>query len=258
MVRLYEQDLVPIWEIAQRLGRGQGTVHRYLRQLGVQMRPHGQNARPSVRRIPHAQVERAVELYRSGMSQREVGERLGLRQSAVRYRLDIAGVERRSASDAQKLSNWRHPRRLVAGVEARVAEMYRSGVLLEDIARETGVYRTTVSDVAKRNGVPLRRPSKQEPPASLAGPVMRGGGVPKIDNTPLREAFEASSLLAGELAVRLDWLERGRPDSSRVKRALGVTQDVTRGKLTYRRLIDPEVAALMADAMGLMPWEVGA
>jgi hypothetical protein len=56
--------------------------------------------------------------------------------------------------------------------------------------------------------------------------------------------------------MRLDWLESGRPDTSRVKRTLGITPDVDHGRRTFRSLIDPGVAALMADAMGLLPCEV--
>jgi hypothetical protein len=85
----------------------------------------------------------------------------------------------------------------------------------------------------------------------------------KIDNTRLREAFLASGLTAGEVARRVGWYcshgSRGvRRDHSRVKRTLGVTRSSNgHGRSNLRRLIDAETAALLAEAIGVAPWEVG-
>lgn len=92
----------------------------------------------------------------------------------------------------------------------------------------------------------------------------------KIDNTALREAFVASGKSASEVARALCWMivrdparaaassrSRASYDVTRVKRTLGLTPDVNgRGKRSPRTLIDAETAALMAEAIGVMPWEV--
>lgn len=88
------------------------------------------------------------------------------------------------------------------------------------------------------------------------------GRVGKIDNAALRERFERSPLTAADVARAVGWTyeRRGRPraDTSRVKRALGLQDDVSHGCRGRRVLIDAETAALIAEAIGVEPWEVGA
>lgn len=88
----------------------------------------------------------------------------------------------------------------------------------------------------------------------------RAPGRPgKIDNTLLRKAFEGSGKSASEVARRMGWVHKGKADVSRVRRTLGLAADIDRhGGRSFRRMIDAETAALMAEAIGVMPWEVGA
>jgi hypothetical protein len=80
----------------------------------------------------------------------------------------------------------------------------------------------------------------------------------KVPNDRLRDAFLASDRTAADVARSLGWLDkRGKAESSRVLRTLGLKDDVSgRGTRSRRRLIDWETGSLIAEAIGVGPWEV--
>lgn len=85
----------------------------------------------------------------------------------------------------------------------------------------------------------------------------------KVDNELLREAFVASCKQAADVARTVGWLcskDDGRwvyGDGSRVKRTLGILPTVAgHGGSQFRRMIDAEVAEVLAEAIGVAPWEV--
>jgi hypothetical protein len=86
----------------------------------------------------------------------------------------------------------------------------------------------------------------------------------RIDNRGLREAFERQRALGRVdstlVAIRLGWESRGKPDTHRVNRALGISPDYTgrRGKSWkgIRRTVNLETAAALCEAIGLDPHEV--
>lgn len=83
------------------------------------------------------------------------------------------------------------------------------------------------------------------------------GYVGKVPNDKVRAAFIASGKSASEVARHLGWYSGRSVDSSRVLRTLGLRADTNgQGRRSARSLIDAEVAALMAEAIGVMPWEV--
>ncbi len=80
----------------------------------------------------------------------------------------------------------------------------------------------------------------------------------RIDNAPLREAFERSGRSASGVA-RAVWGDEKDHGSTRLKRALGIKPDVSwhgRYKI-YRRTIRVDTALRIAEELGLDPWEVG-
>lgn len=92
------------------------------------------------------------------------------------------------------------------------------------------------------------------------------GRIGKIDNAKLREAFEASGMTAGDVARALGWTyvrttgpKEGRrvADCTRIRRALGLQDDIAHGCRGRRVLIDAETAGLIAEAIGVAPWSVG-
>lgn len=84
MVRLYEDH--PIESVAVMMGRGVGTVHRYLREY-TKVRPRG-------RWLSHSEFERTVDMYESGMRIKEIAEELGCSGNCISHRLNMAGVSR--------------------------------------------------------------------------------------------------------------------------------------------------------------------
>lgn len=80
----------------------------------------------------------------------------------------------------------------------------------------------------------------------------------KVPNDKLRAAFLASGLTAGEVGRRMGWLCRACGDAARVKRSLGLlpSGNKRRNRAYTARNIDAETAALMAEAIGVMPWEI--
>ena len=80
------------------------TVWRVLDRHGVRSRGHGR------RQLEHAEYERTIELYRSGLGGDDVGRLLGITGAAVRQRLRLAGEPRRKGGEP--------PRRLTDGATA--------------------------------------------------------------------------------------------------------------------------------------------
>jgi hypothetical protein len=80
----------------------------------------------------------------------------------------------------------------------------------------------------------------------------------KVPNDRLREAFLASGRSAADVARFLGWEgSRGGADGSRVRRKLGILPGISpRGTRSHWRLIDWEAGSLIAEAIGVMPWEV--
>jgi hypothetical protein len=80
----------------------------------------------------------------------------------------------------------------------------------------------------------------------------------KVPNDRLREAFLASDRTAADVARALGWDSGHGADTSRVRRTLGLLDDIAgqRGHRSRRRLIDWETGSLIAEAIGVMPWEV--
>jgi transcriptional regulator with XRE-family HTH domain len=82
------------------------------------------------------------------------------------------------------------------------------------------------------------------------------GRIGKVPIDKLRAAFEASGLTAAEVARRMGWFDGRCADSARVKRALGIYPSISNGRRSPRRMIDAETAGLLAEAIGVMAWEV--
>lgn len=87
--------------------------------------------------------------------------------------------------------------------------------------------------------------------------------MPRIDNTRLREAFEASGLSLSLVAIRCGWVhpctradrqhrgyEYDQPATQQVKRALGLLPD---GKGNLQRSVNEATAKKLANALELDP-----
>lgn len=92
----------------------------------------------------------------------------------------------------------------------------------------------------------------------------------RIDVAPVRAAVERSGVSIAEIARRLGWLRNsqgGRPDVTRVRRALGMADhiqqwrcphcgEIARTGRTRAQSIDREIAATIVAAIHIAPMEV--
>lgn len=81
----------------------------------------------------------------------------------------------------------------------------------------------------------------------------------KVPVAPLREAFLASGMTAADVARGMGWVHgsRRKADSAGVQKTLGLRDTIKGGGSRSRRvLVDAETVALMAEVIGLAPWQV--
>lgn len=79
-----------------------------------------------------------------------------------------------------------------------------------------------------------------------------------VDVRLLREAFIDSGLSAREVAERMGWETKPRPDGERVKQNLGLTKERQKtGPRNYRKRTEYERALQLARAIGVDPHDVG-
>lgn len=99
---------------------------------------------------------------------------------------------------------------------------------------------------------------KRRPPPKPPAPPCRDG-LPLVSNKPLREAFEESPIGMSELTRRMGYLRSGDylspprtffPDTSRVRRMLGLTKD-------NQQWLRQSTAKRLANALHLDPVDVG-
>ena len=80
----------------------------------------------------------------------------------------------------------------------------------------------------------------------------------QVDIGPLRDAFLHSGLSASEVCCWLEWYRSdGGPDTSRLRRTLGLLPITSHGRSVCAQRIGIDRAALIADALSVDPWEVG-
>lgn len=104
-------------EIARHLHVHKRTVYGYLHAHPDITRKRGRTAkmRGKLRMVPHDEIDKTVFLYREppdglGWSSTEIAEELGITHATVLYRLDAAGVQRRTRAESLRLRFARKPR----------------------------------------------------------------------------------------------------------------------------------------------------
>lgn len=234
--------------VAERVGRSRTTVGRYA--------PGGRRGKLTPAMVAEIQRQRA-----EGKSADRVAETMGLdRGTVLKYAPGRPGRAERIA---------------------RMRELRTQGLSTRHIAAEVGVsYHTVLTyapnpdrqnnvvTLAERQRIEHLRYVKQ-----MSGPqvsVMVGrsansvrhiapGRVRNVDNRSLRLAVECSPVTLSYIARQLDWFGNGRPDVTRVRRALG-QKPTTRsdGRRTVMQTIRSDYAAVIAGAIGLAPHEVAA
>lgn len=84
-----------------------------------------------------------------------------------------------------------------------------------------------------------------------------------VDNQPLREALESSTISLCSVARQLGWMNRttGKPDATRLQRRLGMKPDRTTkksgGVKYYNKRVSYEFALQLVEILDIDPVEVG-
>lgn len=86
----------------------------------------------------------------------------------------------------------------------------------------------------------------------------RRGKTPLVPVEPFRQRVEEAQIPMSVVALRLGWLDRGQPDSSRVKRTLGMKPyHASRGYgPRHRELVTSRMAEQLCDVLGIGPHEL--
>lgn len=82
--------------------------------------------------------------------------------------------------------------------------------------------------------------------------------ITRVPVAPIRKAILKSELTVGDVADALGWRDsKGRCDTQRLKRRLGITPYYERGRWTRTKHVEYETAVAIILAAGLDPWKFG-
>lgn len=148
---LYTEEMLSTREISERLFWSKSTVRSVLAQEGIPRRPRGG-------RLKHKDVltqddlDRARELYSSGMSLQQLADILGIHKSTARHRLIRAGVQTRDKSNGIKLR-----RAAMIAQNGRRALTERQREVLEFVERRGGTVTSERVALALAWSIPTAR-----------------------------------------------------------------------------------------------------
>lgn len=140
--------------------------------------------------IPTFSHVKAAELYRGGMTVREVGEALGVSPSRASRAIKLQGVEMRQQTTKPAPRSFSYE---------EAAALYESGGAITDIAARFGVGTTAISRALKIQGVEIRKQGRRSYSAMEAG-----GGINLLEGLPDDVQETARSL---HRLARISWEE---------------------------------------------------
>lgn len=154
MVLLYSQGQT-VEQIAATFGINPTTVSRRLRAAGVEMRRVGAR-----RQVPDEEI---LRLRGQGLLWREIAEQVGMTPSGVHSRW-------------RKLRHAGHIDPIPARPDETV-QLYRAGMPIREIAKQTHLSTPTVTTKLKAAGVPIRSRGVKHPADDLEILQLRGAGL---------------------------------------------------------------------------------
>ena len=98
------------------------------------------------RRFGDADYQRMADLYKQGYSCTEIGEAAGASPTYVRQRIKRKGVKMRGINSYAATKEEK----------MKIAKLYKKGMTLKEVAKETGYSYSTVWNVLNRLGIPRR------------------------------------------------------------------------------------------------------
>lgn len=103
-----------------------------------------------------------IELYKMGMSTRDVANAVGASVSAVRYRLEKAGVMRDQSVAIKMALEQGKTVKADAELMSKAKAMLDKGALKRDIAKQLGVHRHTLRKAFRLHGPAQHKPANDE------------------------------------------------------------------------------------------------
>lgn len=98
------------------------------------------------------QINYIIEMYMSGMTQKQIGKLMGIDENKIRRTLQAKNVKAREAKEYLILFNEEQSKDII--------ELYLSGLNQGEIARQYGCSKKAILNVLKRNNVKMRSPSE--------------------------------------------------------------------------------------------------
>lgn len=171
IIRLYTEELVSATQIGRRLNWSRTSISRVLRLAGVPLRQPGDVVYPRSSNVSEESVDRAVEMYQSGMSAAETGKRLNVHPNTIYRYVRLRGVRVRSSREGLRLhfrsTIAQHQRaRLTARQDKALELLSRGDASTAELAAEMQIntQRTReVLDQLVRYGLVAKRPSVNAP-----------------------------------------------------------------------------------------------
>lgn len=109
-----------------------------------------------MKRLPEKTIQEIIKLYQSGISPKEIGEKLGVYNNSVTRILRKNKIERTQAAPKVTKNQTQY-----------IIQKYQEGVSSEIIAKELNIHSTTILRILKRNNIETRDDSKSKRKYSL-------------------------------------------------------------------------------------------
>lgn len=193
--KLYLAKQLPMEEIARRKGCSLGTIYRRLCEAGIPRR----SRREAIRLMRGLQLKDAelVAMYREGLSANKIAACKGCSVATVLVRLQVAGIVRRSSSEAMLLD------RGVQISNEQLRELYlKKRLSAKDIAQQVGCTSTTIYRYLEGAGVPRRSTSEAQTLAWTHGKCTPKPRTILLSDKQLREMYINKQMSINDIAKR--------------------------------------------------------
>lgn len=148
--RLYETERLTTYQVAEHFGASRPVVCRWLRKLGIPLRPGGRGLANRGSEPPTAD-ELRVMVHTEHLTYAAIAERYGVHERAIHGWLDRAGIPR----GEYRMTRYKgKPPRLPNATTLR--RLYESGEGLEQIGHRYGVRWQLIHSLCKKFGIARR------------------------------------------------------------------------------------------------------
>lgn len=102
--------------------------------------------------LSREQINRIIELYQSGMTQKRIGREMGIDENKIRRTLQAEKVKAREPKEYLIMFNKEESKEII--------ELYKGGLNQNELAEKYGCSKKAIANVLKRNNIVKRTPSE--------------------------------------------------------------------------------------------------